>query len=63
MPTSPDPYAAQRRATDQALGGMACWGDDLPTYKIAQPVGPARWQVLVGVLVCVAAVVWWKGWV
>ena len=58
MPTHPDPFADIRRQTDQTLGG--CWaGDPMETHRIAHPVGPARWQVLVGIVVCVAAVVWW----
>ena len=63
MPTSPDPYAAHRRATDQALGGMACWaGDPLDTHQIAQPSGPERWQLLLGLALFVGicfAIGWW----
>ncbi len=59
MTRNPDcPYAAHRAQTDQALGGMACWAvDPLETRQIAQPVRPARWQVVLGVVVFVGAIV------
>jgi len=53
-----DPHDTIRRQTDQALGG--CWaGDPLDTHQIAQPSGPERWQVLLGLLIAVLTLVWW----